>query len=46
MLLNINHEGEGKTKNVCQKLKKKSNISLEIDFETKQREMNSKMTEL
>ena len=35
MLLNINHEGEGKTKNDCQKLKKKSNVSLENDFNKK-----------
>ena len=35
MLLNINHEGEGKTKNDCQKLKKKSNVSLENDFQQK-----------
>ena len=35
MLLNINHEGEGKTKSDCQKLKKKSNVSLEIDFQQK-----------
>ena len=35
MLLNINHEGEGKTKNDCQKLKKKSNVSLENDFQKK-----------
>ena len=33
MLLNINHEGEGKTKSDCQKLKKKSNVTLEIDFQ-------------
>ena len=35
MLLNINHEGEGKTENDCQKLKKKSNVSLENDFNKK-----------
>ena len=35
MLLNINHEGEGKMKNDCQKLKKKSNVTLEKDFQQK-----------
>ena len=35
MLLNINHEGEGKTKKDCQKLKKKSNVTLEKDFQQK-----------
>ena len=35
MLLNINHEGEGKTKNDFQKLKKESNVSLENDFQQK-----------
>ena len=35
MLLNINHEGEGKMENDCQKLKKKSNVTLEKDFQQK-----------
>ena len=35
MLLNINHEGESKTKNDCQKLKAKANVGLETHFQQK-----------
>ena len=35
MLLNIDHEGEGKTKNNCQKLKAKANVGLETHFQQK-----------
>ena len=35
MLLNIGHEGEGKTKNDCQKFKAKANVGLETHFQQK-----------